>query len=382
MKKNRTCYSCGSGELSPILDLGRLPQTAWLSREQLSTPEARIPLEVQFCRRCSLVQIQDNAGRENLLRQGASPNSLQYLIQEHAFGPEKLVLNLEPGHSKTFTTALVPVIEVSESGTPASYRNTLAQLALQGIQADVIYVGQQLNRLADPNGLVEDLLDLLKENGVMVLESPYVRPLAEQRRFTAFYHVAIYSFSVTAMNDLLRRHGLWLNRIEVLGRHLRYYASKTKAQEPAVAAYLEEEQRYGLNTLAYYQEFAAQVAGVREALLAMLLELRSKGKQIAAYGANTELAVLLNYAGLGTELVSYLVDPSGEKHGQFVAGMHIPIYGPDKLSEDTPHYLLVLDDSKIEALEGYLLQGGKLLVALPNPEIVNPVAGAAVRIGV
>lgn len=379
MKKNRTCYSCGSSELSPILDLGRLPQTAWLSRDQLSTPESRSPLEVQFCRRCSLVQIQDNAGREGLLRPGASPNSLQYLIQEHAFGPEKLVLNLEPSHSKTFT-ALVPVIEVSESGTPASYRNTLEHLVEQGIQADVVYVGQQLNRLSDPNGLVEDLLDLLKDKSVMVLESPYIHPLAQQRRFTAFYHLALYSFSVTAMNDLLRRHGLWLNRIEAIGGQLRYYASKTRAQEPAVAAYLEDEQRYGLNTLAYYQEFAAQVAGVREALLAMLLELRSKGKQIAAYGASAELTVLLNYTGLGTELVSYLVDPSEERQGQFVAGMHIPIYGPDKLAEDTPHYLLVLDDPKALALEGYFLHGGKLLVALPSPEIVNP-AGSAVRVG-
>lgn len=361
------------------MDLGRLPQSVWLSRDQLSTPETRYPLEVHFCRRCSLVQIQDNAGREPVPYINSS--SLQSLIQEHAFGPEKLVLNLEPSHSKTFTSATVPVIEVIESGSPASYRHTLAQLTDQGIQADLIYVGRQINRLFDPNGLMEDLLDLLREKGVVVLESPYIRPLVEQRRFTALGQLAIYSFSVTAMQDLLLRHGLWLNRIEALHGHLRYYASKTKAIEPVVPAYLEEEQRYGLNSVAYYQEFSAQVAGVREALLAMLLELRSKGKQIAAYGLSEELALLLNYVGLGSELVSYLIDPSGEKHGQFVAGMHIPIYGSDKLNEDAPHYLLVLQGSKTETPEGYLMRGGKLLIALPNPEIINPLAGAVIRVG-
>jgi len=379
MKKTRICYSCGSRELSLVLDLGRLPQTAWLSRDQLAIPEQRYLLEAFFCRKCSLLQLADIAEHDPTVP-GAPPSSFQRLMQDYASGPEKLWINLEPIHSKTFTSAGIPVIEVSETGSPPSYRHSLKQLAHQGIQADVIYLGQQINRLYDPNGLLEAVAELLLEQGVVVLESPYIRLLAQQRRFTAFSNIAIYSFSVRAMQDLLRRHGLWLNRIEAFNGHLRFYGAKAKATDTLVASYLEEERRLGLDKVAYYQEFAAQVAGLREGLLAILLELRSKGKHIAAYGVSEEMALLLNYVGLGHELVSYLVDPKAEKYGRFVAGVHVPIYGPNKLSEEPPDYLLMLEDSQQQALEAYFQQGGKLLLVFPSLEIVNPVS-AVVHLG-
>lgn len=404
MKKVKTCRSCGSGEIVSFLSLGRLPLSSILSPDQLVTPEERRSLEVGFCKRCGLVQLLGDPA-EDLVAPALSVHGglLERLMHNYRLGTHHLVLALEgssPELMRQLMQAGVRVVYLethperskaaSSKGVPTRHerfdRNYANQLREEGLRADVVLVNQLLSYSHDLNGLLESLAAVLKENGSVVMELPYVRELLEARQFEHFTHQQQHYFSVSALHELVRRHNLWLQRVEPLsGGYLRCYLGKAHQIESSVGWYLEEEQKLGLTRASYYLEFASRIAAVREALMALLTELRARGRRVAAYGANTQGTALLNYVGLGREVIDFVVDGDTSKHGRYMAGVHVPIYGVYKLLEEQPDYLLLLGDQPSEMArqyQEYLERGGKFIVALPHPDILNAPLEQKIQIGI
>jgi SAM-dependent methyltransferase len=394
MKKVKTCRSCGSGEIVSFLSLGRLPLSSILNSDQLAAPEERRSLEVGFCKRCGLVQLigdpieapfQAPVGpvHGGLLEQlmhnyrlgthhlvlalaGSSPELMRQLMQA---GVRVVYLETHPERSKAAASKAIPT---RHERFDRNYANHLRE---EGLRADVVLVNQLLAHSSDLNGLLESLAAVLKDSGSVMMELPYVRELLEARQFEHFTHQQQHYFSVSALYELVRRHGLWLHRVEPLSEgYLRYYLGKARQIEPSVGRYMDEEQKLGLTTTAYYLEFASRIAAVREALLALLTELRARGRRVAAYGASPQATALLNYVGLGREVIDFVVDSDISKHGRYLAGVHIPIHGTHRLLDEQPDYLLLLSDQPSEMAHQYreyLKRGGKFIVALPHPDILN-----------
>ena len=393
MRKPKTCRSCGSRELMLFLSLGSIPLSSILRGDCLADFEERRSLEAAFCKRCSLVQLVSDL----LVNAAPTPlvtNLLEELPGDRWIGPGSVVLALE-GSSlaqlRSFRQAGAKVIYLEPhpervrglSGRDLLIRNErfgrsyAATLHSEGLRADVILANQLPSYHADLNGLFEGLAMLLSDKGTVVMELLYVLELLETRRFERFSHQQAYYFSVRAVHGLARRHGLWIQDIEPLAEgYLRYFLSKTHSSTTSVDHYLEQEQKLGLNDALYYLEFAARTAAVREALVALLTELRARGRRVAAYGASSQGMVLLNYAGLGREVIEFVVDPDASKQGCFLAGVHIPIYPLKKLPEQQPNYLLLLEPPPRQEdaqLKAYLQGGGKFILALPHPEILKPI---------
>lgn len=404
MKKVKTCRSCGSGELMPFLSLGRLPLSSTLGADQLATPEERRSLEVGFCKRCSLVQLMSDPAEDPLTpAQPMQEGLLERLMHSYRLGPHQLVLALEgssPELMRQLMQAGVRVVYLeshperskaaSSKGIPTRLerfdRHYADLLREEGLRADVVLVNQLLSYSSDLNGLLESLAAALKDTGLVVMELPYVRALLEARQFEHFTHHQQHYFSVSALHELVRRHGLWLQRVEPLSEgYLRYYLGKTRQTESSVGWYMEEEQALGLTGAAYYLEFASRIAAVREALMALLTELRARGRRVAAYGATAQGTALLNYVGLGREVIDFVVDSDTSKQGRYMAGVHVPIYGVHKLLEEQPDYLLLLSDEPGEMArryQEYLKRGGKFIVALPHPDILNPPIEQKIQISI
>ncbi len=404
MKKVKMCRSCGSGEIVPFLSLGRLPLSSILSSDQLATPEERRSLEVGFCKRCGLVQlVGDPAGEPVPAPAGPVQGGLLERLMHHfRLGTHHLVLALE-GSSLELMRALmqagvrVVYLEThperskaaSNKGIPTRHepfdRSYANQLREEGLRADVVLANQMLSYSSDLNGLLESLAAVLKDSGSVVMELPYVRELLEARQFEHFTHQQQNYFSVSALHELVRRHGLRLQQIEPLSNgYLRYYLGKARQIEPSVGWYLQEEEKMGLMEATYYLEFASRIAAVREALVALLTELRARGRRVAAHGANAQGMVLLNYVGLGREIIDFVVDSDASKHGRYMAGVHVPIYSVQKLLEEQPDYLLLLSGEPSEMArpyQEYLKRGGKFIVALPHPDILNASSKQKIQIG-
>ncbi len=404
MKKVKTCHSCGSGELVSFLSLGRLPVSSILGADQLATPETRQSLEVGFCKRCSLVQLISDPIEGSLLASVRPMHEglLEHLMRSYRLGTHHLVLALEgssPELLRQLMQAGVRVVYLepqpersktaSGKGIPTRQehldRNYALALREEGLKADVVLANQLLSCTNDLNGLLENLGAVLKDTGVVVMELPYVRELLEARQFEHFTHQQQHYFSVNSLHKLAYRHGFWLQRVEPLSEgYLRYYLGKARQVESSVDWYMEEEQALGLNGVSYYLEFASRVAAVREALMALLTELRARGRRVAAYGAGTPGMALLNYVGLGREVIDFVVEDDAGHQGGYMAGVHIPIYGIHKLLEEQPDYLLLLNRQPSETarqFQEYLKRGGKFIVALPHPDILNAPQERKIQIG-
>jgi hypothetical protein len=148
-----------------------------------------------------------------------------------------------------------------------------------------------------------------------------------------------------------------------------------------VRDYLAAEARAGMAAFPFYAGFSQAVERVRRDLRALLTDLRGKGHSIAAYGAAAKGSTLTNFAGIGTDLVDFVVDRNVHKQGLYMPGTHIPIVGPEQLLTRRPDYVLLLAwnfEHEIVRQQGeYLERGGRFIVPVPEPRIIGLEAAVA-----
>jgi hypothetical protein len=251
------------------------------------------------------------------------------------------------------------------------------ELAAQGKIADVIHANNVLAHVADTNGFVAGIATLLKDDGVAIIEAPYVRDLIDHGEFDTIYHEHLCYFSVTALRNLFERHGLFLNRVEPLAIHggsLRLFVEKQARPTRSLAEYLDSERRLGLDRLAYYAGFSVRVAAIRSELTALLQDLKRRGARIAGYGAAAKGTIMLNYAGVGPDLLDFVVDRNVHKQGRYIPGVRLPIEPPERLLQAQPDYVLILPWNFKEEImtqqHEYRRRGGRFIVPVPRPSIL------------
>lgn len=402
------CRSCGETNLDLILNLGTTPLADRLLRkEQLGEPEPAFPLEVVFCPRCTLVQIRETVAPEVLFDADYpyfssfsnylldhSRRNVEELIRMRRLGPDSFVVELASNDGyllRNYVGAGIPVLGIDpvagvakaaeKLGVPTLVefftRDLAEQMAARGQRADVLHANNVLAHVADTNGFVSGIRTLLKDDGVAVIEAPYLRDLVDHCEFDTIYHEHLCYFSVTALDHLFRRHGLYLNdvrRLPIHGGSLRLYVEQSEHVNDHVLALLDEEKRLGMHTIDYYRDFSARVAQLKRALVAMLQDLKSRGKRIAAYGAAAKGATLINFVGIGPELVDFVADRNIHKQGLFMPGQRIPIFAPERIREEKPDYVLLLpwnlESEILQQESAYREAGGHFIIPVPVPRIV------------
>jgi hypothetical protein len=219
---------------------------------------------------------------------------------------------------------------------------------------------------------------LLADDGVATIENPYVRDLVGNCEFDTIYHEHFCYFSCTAVDTLMRRHGLYLNHVEhfadLHGGTLRWWVGRSEQVSPQAKEYLDAEQASGLTGVDFYRDFGARVERTKDALVGLLRGLKGEGRSIAAYGAAAKGSTLLNYAGIGTGLIDFVVDRNVHKQGLCMPGVHVPIRDPAALLEVMPDYVLLLawnfKDEIIDQQREYLDRGGRFIVPIPEPTVI------------
>jgi SAM-dependent methyltransferase len=402
------CRSCDAPDLEVVLSLGRTPlANALLTREQLRLPESRYPLDLAFCSRCALVQITEtvppaelfgdylyfSSYSDTMLRHAQT--LVERLAVERRLTGAGLVIEIASNDGyllQYYRQRGIPVLGIEparnvarvavERGVPTLCDffgiELASRLRQRGQQADVLHAHNVLAHVADLNGVVQGMESVLKDDGVVVVEVPYVKDLLDHCEFDTIYHEHLCYFSLTALDSLFRRHGLVVQDVErspIHGGSLRLFAGKAATAKPSstVAALLADEAAWGVRSVETYRRFGARVEALKSSLKSMLKGLKQRGGRIAAYGAAAKGSTLLNYAGIGLETLDFVVDRSPHKQGRFMPGVHLPIYPPERLLEEMPEHVLLLTwnfaDEILEQQAAYRKLGGRFIIPVPEVKV-------------
>jgi SAM-dependent methyltransferase len=402
------CRSCGGQDLRVFLSLGDMPLSdGLLAADELQQQEPRYPLDVAFCPDCALVQILETVPPERLfgadypyfssftdtLLQHSAANVAARIAEQRLDG-NSLVIELASNDGyllQYYREQGIPVLGIDPAPGPVAAarargietlqaffgRDLARQLAADGRRADIIHANNVLAHVADTNGFVAGISTLLKDDGMAVIEVPYVKELIDHGEFDTIYHEHLCYFSVTALRRLFRRHGLALIRVEPLAIHggsLRVFVGKREPDDRPVAEYLQAERRAGIDRLQYYAGFAQRVSRIRRGLVALVDGLKRDGARLAGYGAAAKGTILLNFTGIGSDVLEFVADRNVHKQGRYVPGVRLPIVPPARILEEQPDYLLILPwnfKEEIMAQQSeYRRRGGRFIVPVPEPLVL------------
>jgi SAM-dependent methyltransferase len=394
------CRSCGGGDLAPILSLGQTPLANALVSDP-AAPDVRVPLDVVFCRGCTLVQITEDVSPELLFRDYVYFSSFSdtvlenaralaerfirdrrpslvmeiasndgYLLQHYAARGVR-VLGIEPARNIAAVARAKGIDTIDEFFTGA--------LAATLPRADIVHANNVLAHVPDLNGFVAGIAQVIGERGMASIEVPYLRELIERVEFDTIYHEHLSYFSLTALDALFARHGLAIAEVERLPIHggsLRIVSERgdTSRRSGSVTALLEEERAWGVDRIETYKRFGDRVRALCDDLRATLASLKGEGKRIAGYGASAKGTTLLSFARIGAETLDFIADRSTVKQGKLTPGTRIPIVAAEELAGRMPDYVLLLAwnfaDEILRQQEEYRRRGGKFIVPLPEVAVV------------
>lgn len=404
------CRSCGTPLSKVFVDLGECPPSnSYLTAGQLEAPEPKYPLKVFVCDNCFLVQVDEYKRATEIFDSNyAYFSSFSKSWLEHAkayvgmaierfgldSGSQVIEIASNDGYLlQYFVGEGIPVLGIEPTGgTAAAAREKKVEtreeffgvelaksLVDEGKQADLLLGNNVLAHVPDINDFVEGLRLALKPGGTITMEFPHLLKLVEETQFDTIYHEHFSYLSLFATQTIFARHGLDIFDVEELSTHggsLRIYAAHAEERRPRSESYAkvrEDELSRGINTTEFYEGFQQRVDLVRDDLVNFLRDTKNDGLSIAAYGAAAKGNTLLNYCGVGSDVVDFVVDLSPHKQGLFLPGSHVPIVAASRLSEDRPDVILILPwNLKDEILNqlGFAREwGAKFVTAVPHLEI-------------
>ena len=402
------CRYCDEPVSLVLADLGSSPPSnSYLTEEGLRAPEQLFPLRVLVCESCWLAQTEDFADAALLFDpeyayfSGYSSTWVEHcrLYADkaiHRFGLDRSsqvievasndgtllkffherglrCMGIEPTASTAAASRELGLKIVEAFLTPES----AVDLVADGLVADLLVANNVLAHVPDIVGFANSCRQILASDGIASFEFAHIVELVSRAQFDTIYHEHFSYLSLTVVEGIFNTVGLEVFDVEHLTTHggsLRIYAQRSKSTRFPVAESVgrlrAQEEALGVSSPSFYAGFQKNADRIRDEFLEFLLGVAADGRRLGGYGAAAKGNTLLNYAGVGSNLVPYVVDNNPSKQGKYLPGSHIPIVEEQRIADDCPELVLVLPWNLREEIARCLelIKGwsGSIVTAVPE----------------
>jgi SAM-dependent methyltransferase len=401
------CRVCSCPMTISFVNLGMIPLCQhYIEPDQVETSETFYPLHARVCPDCFYVGLPEYVSAQEIFTEYAyfssiSTSWLSYvkdsvasMVELYSLNAQSQVIEMASNDGyllQFFVERGIPALGVepamnvakvaNDKGIPtlAEFFNlkTALELRERGGQADLLLAFNCLDHVPDLQDVLKGMQVLLKPEGVIHVELPYLRSLVEDNQFDTIYHDRYSYFSLMSASRAFARNGLRIfdvKRIPTHGGSLRILAchaeNRARPTLPSVSALLVEEEGAGMATPEFYRSFTRRVADTKHQLLRFLIDVKSEGHSLVGYGVAAKGNVLLNYCGIRGDFIDYLVDRSPYKRGKYAPGTRLPIQDVEQIFATKPAYILILPwnikDEIVQQMASVRAWGGKFVVAIPR----------------
>lgn len=404
------CQICNSVKLHLILDLGHQPLCdSLLNKETLNEPETNYPLRMMWCQNCTLVQLDycvdgklvyhpDYPYRTGITKelaeyQGALGESLvkkynltnKDLVIDIGSNDGTLLAGFKRQRVKTLgvePTNIAKIANASGIKTLQKYFDikVARQIKKRYGSASLIITTNTFAHMQTLGEFIQGAYLLLKDDGVFINETHYLRDIIAGGQFDTIYHEHLRTYSLKSLIALFDQYDFTITDVERgsrYGGNIRIHATKGKGKpvSDAVKKLIKEEDKSGLGKLATYTVFADRVKKARLEFMKFLYKIKNENKHVVGNSCPARSSTLLNYYGVGPELLPYIAEqPTSLKLNMFLPGKHIPIVNNQRLIDEQPDYVVILAWHLAKPIMEQLKARGlksDFIVPLPDFKIVK-----------
>jgi hypothetical protein len=260
---------------------------------------------------------------------------------------------------------------------PDFFSSTLVDEHFPGKKAKIITSFSMFYDLEDPIDFMQQVYDVLDDEGVWVCEQSYMPTMLETNSYDTVCHEHLEFYTLRQIKWMTDRVGFKIIDVEfnsINGGSFSVTVLKTNKEvklSSQVQKILDDEYDKGLDTLIPYKEFAQRVVQAKNNLLTFIADSHAAGKTVAALGASTKGNVLLQYCGLTAKEIEFVGEVNAEKFGCYTPGTWIPIISEEELLAKEVDYLVVLPwHFKEFFMKSKKFKRTKLVFPLPQMEII------------
>jgi methylation protein EvaC len=400
----KNCLVCES-PIEPFMTFGQMPIANGFLREDQFDEEYFFELKVAFCAACSMVQLTEQVDREKMFHdEYAFFSSTSQRMAVHFKQFAGMVMNeylksadpfvVEIGSNDGIMLQNFAQRGIRHLGIEPS-ANVAAVAREKGIETVCRFFDEELaGEIVNQHGQVDAFLGanvmchlpylhsvaagikiLLKPEGVLVFEDPYLGDIVEKTSYDQIYDEHAFYFSVASLSNLFAPHELEIIDVQpqnVHGGSMRYVVGHQGAYQPssAVGALRAKEESLGLNRPETFDRLRRNIERSRDELMALLRDLKDQGRRVVGYGATSKSTTVTNYCGINPGLVEFISDTTPIKQGKFSPGVHIPVRPYDEFVAEYPPYALLFawnhGEEIMEKEQQFKRAGGKWINYVPR----------------
>lgn len=404
----KKCLICAA-PIAPFISYGPMPIANGFLPQDKFSDEYFFELRVSYCPSCHMVQLLDQPERERMFNEnyaffsGTSAYMTAHFqrfaedVKRDYLGPDPFIVEIGSNDGimlKNFADKKIRHLGIEPSANVAKvaqqrgirtvsrfFEKDLArEIVSEHGRADAFLAANVMCHIPYAHSIAEGVDLLLKPDGVMIFEDPYLGDVIEKTSYDQIYDEHVFLFSVRSIAHLYGRHGFEVIDVKPQTTHggsMRYFIARKGARpvSPAVAAQIAKEKKLGLDDPQTYDGFRRNCERSRDELKSLLEDIKRQGRRVVGYAATSKSTTITNYCGITPDLLEFISDTTPIKQGKFSPGVHIPVLPYEKFSEKYPDFALLFGWNHFEEItrkeRGFRAAGGKWILYVPKVHVLN-----------